>query len=293
MNHKAFPFEVKDVDSAQGKFTGHAATFDNEDLGGDVVSRGAFSKTLKENGNRGFKVYYNHGKGGEPPVGITTTAKADDQGLYVEGQLFVQKQRLAQDLIEPLLHKAIKDMSFGYDTIKQTFKQGVRYLTELKLYEVSLVDWPMNPSSQVLSVKSLGTENKYTDFALTLEQSAMYEAPFKMLQAMERAIMSIFCDPELKEDEIYQLAQDSLLQFDSHFSAFLDRAYQGGYLKEHALLKEFKDTVKSATATLMHPQAPESAPPAVPADAEVITGLNALLEELDARLHRLNKITEV
>jgi HK97 family phage prohead protease len=49
--------------------------------------------------------------------------------------------------------KAIRGMSIGYDTVRSVMKDGVRQLTELKLYEVSLTAWPANELALVTSVK--------------------------------------------------------------------------------------------------------------------------------------------
>jgi hypothetical protein len=38
--------------------------------------------------------------------------------------------------------------------VKQAFKDGVRHLQEIKLYEVSLVTLAANPLAQVVTVKS-------------------------------------------------------------------------------------------------------------------------------------------
>jgi len=48
MQFKTFPLEIKDVDT-QGTIRGYASTFGNVDLGLDIVDKGAFKKSLKEN----------------------------------------------------------------------------------------------------------------------------------------------------------------------------------------------------------------------------------------------------
>jgi HK97 family phage prohead protease len=47
-------------------------------------------------------------------------------------------------------------VSIGYDSIKSDHKDGVRYLRELKLFEVSLVSLPMNEMATVQTVKGNG-----------------------------------------------------------------------------------------------------------------------------------------
>jgi hypothetical protein len=46
MQHKSVPLLIKSVDDDSGTFTGLAWVFDNLDHDGDIVRRGAFSKSL-------------------------------------------------------------------------------------------------------------------------------------------------------------------------------------------------------------------------------------------------------
>jgi len=48
---------------------------------------------------------------------------------------------------------ALKGLSIGYPIVKAAAANGARLLKEIKLAEVSLVTFPMNPEAQVLSVK--------------------------------------------------------------------------------------------------------------------------------------------
>ncbi len=48
MKYKDIKLQIKNV-TDQGQFEGYASTFGNEDLGGDIVAQGAFSKTINEN----------------------------------------------------------------------------------------------------------------------------------------------------------------------------------------------------------------------------------------------------
>jgi hypothetical protein len=51
---------------------------------------------------------------------------------------------------------SLRGLSIGYDTIKSTPRDdGGRNLSEVKVWEVSLVTLPMNERAQVASVKSL------------------------------------------------------------------------------------------------------------------------------------------
>jgi uncharacterized protein len=54
----------------------------------------------------------------------------------------------------------IKGMSIGYDTVQATYDGDIRHLTELKLWEVSVVTFPMNEMAVVSGIKSLSDEDR-------------------------------------------------------------------------------------------------------------------------------------
>jgi HK97 family phage prohead protease len=156
-----FRFELKSVGDA-GTFIGLASTYGNVDLGGDMVMAGAFTKTLAE--KRG-QVPLLLGHNTNAPIGLATITDSL-QGLIVKGELVLEADGAASAYA--LLKKGvIKGLSTGYDTVKSVMDNGVRKLSELKLWEISLTAFPMNQSAQILSVKSEGDE--ITQFRRLLE----------------------------------------------------------------------------------------------------------------------------
>lgn len=128
---------------------GYASFFDQVDNGGDVVARGAYGKSLDElkAKGRGVKMLWQHDPA--QPIGIWDEVREDAKGLYVKGRILsdVEKGREAAALIEA---GAIDGLSIGYRTKKSTKTQtGGRLLTELELWEVSLVTFPMLPTARV------------------------------------------------------------------------------------------------------------------------------------------------
>ena len=49
----------------------------------------------------------------------------------------------------------IKGMSIGFETLQSSINGDVRQLKELRLWEISVVTFPLNESAQIQSVKSL------------------------------------------------------------------------------------------------------------------------------------------
>ncbi|WP_066710757.1 HK97 family phage prohead protease [Celeribacter ethanolicus] len=125
------------------RIEGYASLFGHRDTGGDIVMKGAYARSLaalKAKG-RSVKMLWQHDPA--QPIGIWDEVREDARGLYVKGRLLtdLQKGREAVALIEA---GAIDGLSIGYRTLRaQKDQKGARLLSELELWEVSLVTFPM------------------------------------------------------------------------------------------------------------------------------------------------------
>ncbi len=132
---------------------GYASFFGQPDKGGDVVVKGAYAASLKAlaaNGGR-IKMLWQHDPA--QPIGIWDEVREDARGLYVKGRILneVAKGREAAALIGA---GAIDGLSIGYRTRRATKNdKGQRLLSELELWEVSLVTFPMLPDARVVEAK--------------------------------------------------------------------------------------------------------------------------------------------
>jgi uncharacterized protein len=157
---KFLELKADGIDDTGGMIRGYASTFGNVDLGLDVVEPGAFKKTLKESG--GGKVAFLADHNPTTPMGWGTRGEEDSKGLLVEGAVnmkdafAVGRMNLAKMAIE---NGAKMGISIGYGTVKSapdSEKPQVRRLKELKLYEWSLVVFPMNTAAMVTAAKHWG-----------------------------------------------------------------------------------------------------------------------------------------
>jgi HK97 family phage prohead protease len=144
---KSVSFELKSI-AEDGTFTGLASTYGNVDLGGDVVERGAFTKTLQERGAQ-VPILWQHDQ--KNPIGLGTLTDSPE-GLVIKGRLDLDIEQ-GQRAYSGLKKGYLKGLSIGYDVVKQRYADGARHLTELKLYEVSTVTFPMNEEATITSVK--------------------------------------------------------------------------------------------------------------------------------------------
>lgn len=129
--------------------SGYASLFGITDQGGDVVERGAYTASLGRLAAKAgsIKMLWQHDP--TQPIGVWDEVREDARGLWVKGRILtdVAKGREAAALIEA---KAIDGLSIGYRTIRSRKDEtGHRLLTELELWEVSLVTFPMLQDARV------------------------------------------------------------------------------------------------------------------------------------------------
>ncbi len=152
---KTFKFKIDRVENS-GEFCGYAAIFDNVDLGGDVVDRGAFINTLEATQGR-VPILDHHDP--KKHIGWNLEAREDEHGLFVCGQLNLEVQ-LARERLS-LMKQASQvggrtGLSIGFRSIKEIPDQQrpeIRHLQELQLIEYSLVIFPMNTEAGVTHIK--------------------------------------------------------------------------------------------------------------------------------------------
>ena len=128
---------------------GYASVFGQTDRGNDIVEAGAYSRslaTLAGDGRR-VKMLWQHDPA--QPIGVWDEVREDARGLFVKGRILdgVAKGREAAELIAA---GAIDGLSIGYRTVTaRKGEKGQRHLTELELWEVSVVTFPMLPDARV------------------------------------------------------------------------------------------------------------------------------------------------
>jgi len=129
--------------------SGYASLFGKRDQGGDVVQKGAYAASLARltAAGRAVKMLWQHDP--SQPIGVWDEVREDATGLWVKGRILteVEKGREAAALVTA---GAIDGLSIGYRTVRsERDGKGQRLLSELELWEVSLVTFPMLPEARV------------------------------------------------------------------------------------------------------------------------------------------------
>ncbi|WP_022704720.1 HK97 family phage prohead protease [Pseudorhodobacter ferrugineus] len=152
------------------RIEGYASLFGKRDQGGDVVQKGAYAISLKAlaGAGRRVKMLWQHDPA--QPIGVWDEVREDSTGLYVKGRILtdVEKGREAAAL---LAAGAIDGLSIGYRTLRaEKDSKGQRLLSELELWEVSLVTFPMLAEARV-AAKADAPADIWTDLAQVFDDA--------------------------------------------------------------------------------------------------------------------------
>ena len=175
---------LKDVDAQGRTVQFYASASGNVDSDGDVVVRGAFAKTILENGPAGAaRIKHLRQHKTQLLIGRITALVEDEKGLLCTSVLADNSD--GKDALA-LYELDLFEHSIGYQTVKQQYDQatGVNYLTELKLREVSAVTWGANPDTPLVGIKSDTAAGRQH----TLERLADREA--KLAKALRHGAIS-------------------------------------------------------------------------------------------------------
>jgi HK97 family phage prohead protease len=156
IKHVSCALQVKTL-GADGTFAGYASVFNQVDLQNEVVAIGAFGRSLAQwqKQNRMPAMLWMHDP--TQPIGLWLSVKEDSNGLRVEGRLALRTQK-GGEAYELLRMGALTGLSIGYRVVASRVdaKKKVRVLTDVDLFEVSLVTFPANEAARVSEVKSPG-----------------------------------------------------------------------------------------------------------------------------------------
>lgn len=127
------------------RIEGYASLWSVADLNGDVVAKGAFGDSLARTGAAGVRMLHQHEA--RAVVGVWDEMVEDDRGLWVRGRIedWSAEARFAQALSRA---GALDGLSIGFRAAKARRDGRLRVLTQVELWEVSLVTFPMLPGAR-------------------------------------------------------------------------------------------------------------------------------------------------
>ena len=224
---------VTDLDETEGIVKGMGSIFGNVDSDGDVIVKGAYTKTISENRNR-IKYLYQHRL--DQPIGTMKELNETPEGLEFVAQLAV-KTRLGKDVMEMIKAGVITENSVGFATVKQEFNksEAVNYIKEVKLYEISAVTLAANPLALIDEIKGTSQSKQELIKSYLEERFGALEALLKSNISDELGLAIEF---ELKS--LKQLALTNITEPQKHSAEEEDEDVSKGDSMYNFLLKNLK-----------------------------------------------------
>lgn len=207
MQRVQIPLEVRAAGEGN-KITGYGSVFGNIDAYGDTIAPGAFKASLDRHSEKGTSpaMLWQHNP--DWPIGKWTEIAEDDRGLRVEGALAATQ--LAADVGALARMGAITGASIGFITKKSHMDEvsGVRTITEIDLWEVSLVTFPANEAARIEARAADIAEMDLPEIEGLLRDAGMSRREAKTVLSRVMSLASLRDADEHKE------AAEALLKMD-------------------------------------------------------------------------------
>ena len=144
MERKSVALQIKSADDQTGTFTGLASVFDNVDYDGDIVRRGAFSKSLGS--GTPIPLIWMH-KADDPRnyVGDVVEAAETDEGLAIKGRFDLDTE-FGKSAYRNTKGRRVSGLSIGYAIRNSTKTAAGNELTDLRHDSPQLCAFTPSPS---------------------------------------------------------------------------------------------------------------------------------------------------
>lgn len=136
---------IKEVDIERRLVEGYFSIFDFKDSDGDILLKGAFKKTIEENGTSGknrIMHLYQH----DPlmVLGKPMTLMEDDKGVYFK--TMITDTELGTDVLKLYRDGVLKEHSVGINFVQREYSNNddAYIVKEVKMWEGSTVTWGAN-----------------------------------------------------------------------------------------------------------------------------------------------------
>ena len=151
---RSFALQIKAA-ADDGTIEGYGSVFGVRDNYDDVIAKGAFAATLAEHKAAGTMPAMLWQHECDEPIGVWTDMVEDEKGLLLKGRLALDVTR-GKEAHALLKMGALNGLSIGFLSKQWAYDRetDVRTLTEIELWEVSLVTFPANEKARVTNVKS-------------------------------------------------------------------------------------------------------------------------------------------
>lgn len=188
---------IKGVDVEKRIVEGYYSVFDFKDSDGDVILKGAYEKTLQENGPNGknrIMHLYQH----DPlqVLGKPMTLIEDSKGLYF--RTMISDTELGTDVLKLYRDGILKEHSVGINFIQRDYSQedDAYIVKECKMWEGSTVTWGANEMAVGGMAKGSIKDQveKYKELSKAFYSGDYTDETFRLIEAQLKHIEQSFKD---------------------------------------------------------------------------------------------------
>lgn len=229
--------------------SGYAAYFGNNDSYNDIIQKGAFANFLKSDDVKRIKFCYQHDN--DKVIGVFTELHEDDKGLFFNAM--ISNTTLGKDIATLVEDGALNEFSIQYSVKGALYPDDnseLRILTELYLYEISIVTRAANPLATLEETqrKSLTTPkimNEEEKKALEAEIKAAKDDLVKMKKEIE-TLSTKGDDGKVTEIEKKITEQNTLIDnLDKSIKDMNDKIEKGKTKKAKTISAQISETIES------------------------------------------------
>ena len=186
MDFKNIIADVKDVDTKNRIVKLYYSVFDVKDSDGDIIKKGALSKSQSDWGPGGQnRIWHLDNHIPSARVGKPIEMGEDDFGAWAVTK--VSDTRDGKDIMVLYDDGAITEHSFGFEVMNsEKSDDGTPILTNLRQYEYSSVTWGANMFTETIGVKSEHLDrlhDEHTKWTNILQKSRLSDEYCCLLEA--------------------------------------------------------------------------------------------------------------
>jgi uncharacterized protein len=151
---RTFALSIK-ASGEDGAVEGYGSVFGVRDAYADVIANGAFAASLEAHKAAGTMPAMLWQHDSSEPIGVWSEMVEDEKGLRIKGRLALDTVR-GKEAHALLKMGALNGLSIGFISKEWMYDRDsdVRTLTQVDLWEVSLVTFPANGHARITGVKA-------------------------------------------------------------------------------------------------------------------------------------------
>lgn len=183
---KSVQSSIKDIDSKNRTIVAYASVFGNIDSDEDIIQKGAYLKTIAENGPSGKnRVWHLFNHWQDWPIAKPHELSEDSKGLVFASKM--PNTDKANDLLKLYEAGFLTEHSVWIRIIKAINETqngtDIRVIQEVALMEVSSVLWGANEQAQTIGIKSIKELNERIEAGdRVLRNGTLTDEGFKRLE---------------------------------------------------------------------------------------------------------------